>query len=232
MNNIKTQNMIEKLIDQNCPNIKPIKKTMLMSLFNRILTHDFPEDINTLEASLMKISQTSPNQSSRGLELFNQLKRKSTLNQKEKVIKCLIRISQDKNDNLNLSSFTMRQSFYTHQTEASMGNNSFGNINMQTLNYNKKEPSANEDNLIYKGVFRDIISAYQGIESTHFTFDKKLQMFILKKSSEKLFTVSMNRIILKLNEIGYLFRMINETIREVSERPCNLTFQSLIGAIK
>ena len=59
MNTIKVQNLIENLIDHNLSDIKPARKTVLLSLFNRFLVHDFPDENKNLDQVIMELTSVS-----------------------------------------------------------------------------------------------------------------------------------------------------------------------------
>lgn len=69
MNQIKVQNLLENLINLSLPEAKQERKTILLSLFNRILGHNFPDEFSNLQGAFMQMAGNSSTQSPKVVEV-------------------------------------------------------------------------------------------------------------------------------------------------------------------
>lgn len=112
------QTLLENLLNHSLPEAKQERKSMLLSLFNRILGHNFPDEFPNLQVTFMQMSN-STSQSPKMLELVQRFQQKSFIFNKEAVLKCLLKVAQENSQKMQNSTLTMRQSFYSNPTEAS-----------------------------------------------------------------------------------------------------------------
>ena len=235
MNKARIQNLLESLVETNLPNIENEKKANLLSLYNRILTHDFPEEYESEDHLEMKLVKFAGDKKSRLIELMTNLKNKNSCFNKNNVYKCLLKISENNfrsNNSTRMSNnFSTNKSIFNLNYLSKNKNNNNFLFQSQITNNNKSLKNTFLENFENNKIFKDLISTFQAVQSEHFQYDKKLKMFVLKKKYEKLVMLSMYKFLLRLSEIGWMYMKIQKILSSVEKRVNTLTFQSLVGAI-
>ena len=232
-----TQELLEKLIE-NFLQVPADKKQSLMSFYNRLLATNFseePESLKTLESKIVNFSDKKKDQI---ISSYTHLMNKKGIIQKEKAIKLLLKISEFNNElseSTNASFNFLNRSINT-KNEFNSNHKPYDNFSLiisnnlvtnRALDHTKIDGRKSSLRL-----FECLISTFQAIQSEMFVYDNKVEMFVLRPKFEDTLPLSLVGVILQLNEIGWLFYKIDDTIFSLKKKISGLTIQSLLSAVQ
>lgn len=228
------QNLLDKLISNKIRDITEERKVSLLKYFSRLLSTNFQEELETPNQMEYKLVRQSGKNKNRVLELITNLKNKRTLSQKENIMKCLLKISEDSNGGVmqNFSDFTTKHTiFNTDSTKQYQTNNSFKYASNILTNHSSNRMVIEEPKTHNK-LFKAVVATFQALQTEYFNYDKKLEIFVIKPKYESLVSLSVLKFLCRINEIGWLYLRLDHYLNSSKKKALQFTLQSCISSVR
>ena len=228
------QNQLELLITYNIRDITNDRKVSLLKYFSRLLSTNFREELETPNQMEYKLVKQSGKNKNRVLELITNLKNKRTLSQKENVMKCLLKISEDSNGSTmqNFSDFTTKHTIFNQDITKQYQTNTSTRYASNILTNQSSNRMIIEEPKDHNKLFKAVISTFQALQTEYFNYDKKLQMFVIKHKYESLLSLPVLKFLCRMNEIGWLYLRLDHYLKNSKNKTLEYTVQSCISSIR
>lgn len=252
MNSNPVSELVAKLIASQV-SLPDDKRARLASYYLRILSTNFADEFEASKNVELKLaSEAGPNKD-RVLRAYANFLNKRSIVNKQNVVKFLLKVAEDVQrppDASNLlSNFSTRKTRLDTDLSASgprfndsafhaKAANPSSLFNQTQLQSHSLVRSGDQGgvsggpNPLYQRLFACLVSTFQGFQSEMFVFDSKVEMFVLRPAFEDKFPLAVVKLVYRLNEIGWLFSKIDESIAHLKGKIGGLTLQSLLSAVQ
>lgn len=252
MNSNPVSELLSRLISSNL-SVSDDRKAKLHSYYTRILGTSFADEFDSGPNVQLKLATAAEKNRDKVLRCFTNLMNKRSVSDKLGVIKFLIKASEQNrqsSDSSNfLSNFTTRGSANASdvRTIARAPNDSslFGKLGLSSqltnrsqalaapLNNNVSDQNKNGvQQESYQHLFSSLVSTFQGFQTEMFSYDPKVEMFVLRPKFEDQLPLSVIKLLYRLNELGWLYYKIDDLLNNMKRRQMGLTVQSLLAAVQ
>jgi gamma-tubulin complex component 3 len=240
----KVGNLLRELIEVYLPrNTEPGLLVKYKSYFSRILSSRISPAMKEQEGALLtrmhnqaiEISSTyikndnwGQKRPQRLQECFQRLSRTTILKQRPSILKVLSNLANQKTE------LTIKGPLFTQSSPKPLPEyqqiSSTINDNSNFRKVNRMDAEGSKAELTRKGIVRQLMFIFQGIDSSSIKYEKTKDAFVVDDAVE--LEANEREMVVKLSEMGILFQKINGFLDQQSSKITGLTFQSLSYAIK
>lgn len=227
MNFASVQATLDQLIDHMLRNPTPDRKSRVLSLSSRILSSNFGDELEGQHQIEIQLAKQSGGQNTRILELLTNFRNKRFIFNKDNVIRCLLKLNEAQQRQSTIFSTRGIGNTDMHSTQyTERPSNIYSTRRIEERNVVPIEPSQ------FNALFKSVVGTLQAIQTEFFTYDKTLEMFVIKPKYEELMSLSVMKFFCSLNEIGWLYLKLINSFETLQGKVLALTLQSCVTAIK
>lgn len=227
MNFTPAQATLEQLVDHLLRSPTIDRKSRMMSFCSRILTSNFGEELESSHQIEIQLAKQSGGQNTRVLELLTNFRNKRFVMNKENLVRCLLKLSETQQKGsmvFSTRAISNLDMYSTNHTDRP--HNIFSSRKIEERKIVPEEPSQ------YNALFKSIVCTMQALQTEFFTYEKTLEMFVVKPKYEEMMSLSVMKFLFCLNEIGWLYLRLINCFETLQGKVLALTLQSCVTAVK